>query len=60
MKKVIFAVVACLALSGCYRGYVLGGCDKETAQHHTVQDFGGVQWCVPNGARPAGIGIGGL
>jgi hypothetical protein len=58
MRRVMFAVLACVALPGCYQGYQLGGCDKETAEHHTVNDFGGIQWCVPTGKRPTGFGIG--
>lgn len=47
--RIILALVACLALGGCYDGYKFGGCEHEDAHHHTANDFGGIKWCVPNG-----------
>lgn len=58
--KILFAVLSCLSLGGCYQGYTLGGCKQETAKQHTVDDFGGIQWCAPTGARPRGFGLGSL
>lgn len=56
-RRFLIPVLLCLTLSGCYQGYQLGGCDRETATQHTENDFLGVQWCAPNGKRPHGFGI---